>query len=122
MSSSIFVPAGLRGEQGGVRSLKPSARFPHPSLHPKSGSPDFGTKHVEFGKCRIRLDGEGEAGLRVAPFTPRLLTAHQFGSANTHSTEPPSGFCISGVSVASALEWLDPPPTATATYCLPLTL
>jgi hypothetical protein len=49
-------------------------------------------------------------------------TGYQFGNANTHSTEPPSGFCISGVSVASALEWLDPLPTATATYCLPLTL
>ena len=47
---------------------------------------------------------------------------HQFGSANTHSTEPPSGFWISGVSVASAFDWLEPLPTATATYCLPLTL
>src|SRR3989442_6615301 len=47
---------------------------------------------------------------------------HQFGNANTHSTEPPSGFWISGVSVASALEWLDPLPSATPTYCLPLML
>src|SRR5690348_2202685 len=46
----------------------------------------------------------------------------QLGSAKTHSTEPPSGFWISGVSVASALARLDPLPTATATYCLPLTL
>jgi hypothetical protein len=47
---------------------------------------------------------------------------HQLGSAKTHSTEPSSGFWISGVSVASALDRLDPLPTATATYCLPLTL
>src|SRR5881296_2424439 len=44
----------------------------------------------------------------------------QFGSANTHSTEPPSGFLISGVSVESDLARPDPLPTATATYCLPL--
>jgi hypothetical protein len=31
----------------------------------------------------------------------RLSALHQFGSANTHSTDPPSGFWISGVSVAS---------------------
>jgi hypothetical protein len=77
--------------------------------------------------------------LQVIPsLAPRLLAAperyehhrrgsccsrpHQLGSAKTHSTEPPSGFWISGVSVASALERLDPLPTATATYCLPLTL
>src|SRR5262245_7048122 len=55
-------------------------------------------------------------------FSRERSPASQFGNANTHSTEPPSGFWISGVSVASALEWLDPLPTATATYCLPFTL
>src|ERR1700709_1785350 len=45
----------------------------------------------------------------------------QFGSANTQSTEPPSGTWISAASVASAFCSLDPLPTATATYCLPPT-
>jgi hypothetical protein len=30
------------------------------TLHPKSGMPDFGTKRVEFGNSRIRLDAEVE--------------------------------------------------------------
>src|SRR5215471_2004698 len=44
---------------------KASPVSPHPTslrsatLHPKSGMPDFGTKHVEFGNSPIRLDGEG---------------------------------------------------------------
>jgi hypothetical protein len=42
---------------------------PTPALHPKSGLPDFGAKHVEFGDSRIRLDGEGEVAR--ASFPPR---------------------------------------------------
>jgi hypothetical protein len=43
--------------------------IPHPislhsaTFHPKSGLPDFGTEHVEFGNSRIRLDGEGQDAL-----------------------------------------------------------
>jgi hypothetical protein len=50
--------AGRVGSRG-------TAEEPHPTslrsatLHPKSGLPDFGAKHVEFGNSRIRLDGEG---------------------------------------------------------------
>src|SRR5260221_1480623 len=110
MSRSFFFPPRLRGGQGGVRFLEPSADFPHPSHHPKSGSPDFGTKRVEFGKFRIRLDGDGASRLLVAPVTSTLRTAHQFGIAKTHSTEPPSGFCISAVYTSSTLEAPDTQP------------
>src|ERR1700704_2004461 len=37
----------------------PAARYRERPPSPKTGLPDFGAKHVEFGNSRIRLDGEG---------------------------------------------------------------
>src|SRR5262245_45412166 len=44
------------------------------------------------------------------------------GSANTHSMEPLSGYLISVASCETERRKPEPPPVATATYCLPFTL
>jgi hypothetical protein len=61
-NAAAAFPPPLAGEgRVGARAASSCrGKDPTPALHPKSGSPDFGAKHVEFGDCRIPLDGEGE--------------------------------------------------------------
>ncbi len=80
--------------------------------------------------CTRRLDRAcrviaGSFGLPVprgvrrpaAPFDK----SYSSGSANTHRVEPAVGSTMSGVSDPTERAWLEPLPTATATYCLPST-
>src|SRR5215470_2604722 len=77
---------------------------------------------ARFAHSALPKEGEGEEGL-LPSHAEKYSRPHRLsGSANTHSTEPPSGFRISVVSVARSRAWLDPFPVATATYCLPFTL
>ena len=55
-----------------------AGKDPTPTLHPKSGLPDFDAKHVEFGNSRIRLDGEGDHERDLLPYPPSPLLRPKF--------------------------------------------
>src|SRR5580704_11313742 len=82
-------------------------------------------RHQCAGRPRepsARSRGREDPGLDQDLATMTAPARHLPGSANTQSTEPPSGAAISGVSVARDFISLEPLPVATATYCLPLTM
>src|SRR6266850_7657728 len=108
-SGSPLIPPRLRGgwrrvaersEAGWGELAKPCrGKNPTPALHPKSGLPDFGAKHVEFGDSRIRLDGEGES--YAASILPTSLTSSRRRNG-FDSTFACLGAAESGLSATAA--------------------
>ena len=108
LQGTLQGEVGSRSDPGGGLATSAESagrRDPHPAPEPVIGPAKGRTRWTPPSP----FQGEGK---RKRP--------HLSGRANTHSTEPPSGIPISGVSVLSDRISLEPLPVATATYCLPL--